>query len=447
MSIFNLFRTKAAPTTKNDFVAYQQGAKSEYQSTYNDYAASVEAIDKVIRTISNIASMAKLETWQESTKGVLKPLKVSNVDFMYNTNEYDSQGDFIGMIFGGIMTQGASFVLSSPNKQTKFINFYCYDASRWKIYAKENNLFDSFVYTSEGGQQVPYDPKDVIYIAPRNSAANLVYSVSKLKALNDLLSLQANVMKQTTDYYNSGGKSSTIISPKEPMGAEKARELKTAFDTFLQTTATKTLFLNTEVDVNQVSNAQSPYQIMQALTIINNMIIEQFGVPQYFFGKYDGYVNDAAIITAARVFFQIHMMPIFKSIEYQFTKYFRTTLKLQKAIVKFNFEEIEILKDNIDSKIAQAEKLYKLGLMSMNEARALCELEPLTDDAANRHFVPAYLTGQYPVSIEEFDQTLDKLFLTDGVSQDQTSSSGSSGGVDNTNLITGSNGGAGNKGE
>jgi len=58
--------------------------------------------------------------------------------------------------------------------------------------------------------------------------------------------------------------------------------------------------------------------------------------------------------------------------------------------------------------------------------------------------VPAYLTGQVPVSIEQFDETIAKLFADSAPSEIP---SGTTGGEDNANLVNDSVGGAGNVGE
>lgn len=441
--LFGSVRTKM-PTVKEDQAAYASGGQKTYNADYNEYVESVESLDRAIRVLSNVASMAKFKISRE-VNNELKPFKVKNIDLAYNINDRDSQGDFIGLIFGSIFTQGASIIIAEENKKTKFINFFCYDASRFEVVPTENNLVSAFKYTSQSGTEMTFKPEAVIYTSPRYNPANLVYATSRLKSMNDLFIMQANIMKQQSDYYAAGGKDSAIISPKEPMSQEKANQLKTAFDTFLGTTATKTLFLNTEVDVASISNAQSPSQIMEALTKINNQIIRQFGIPDYLFGDYQGYINDAAIVTASRIFFQVHMKPVFNSIAHQFTQYFRNTLALKNVVVTFDYSDVEILEDNLSAKIENASKMYKLGLLSLNEARIECEKEPLPDEAADRHFVPSYLTGQYPVSIEEFDTTLEKLFASQGVMPN--TATGSSGGEDNMNQVTDSQGGAGNVGE
>ena len=118
------------------------------------------------------------------------------------------------------------------------------------------------------------------------------------------------------------------------------------------------------------------------------------------------------------------------------TKYFRETLKLKNAIVTFNFNDIEILHDSMETKAELSSKLYKLGLLSMNEAREMVELEPLDTEDADKHFLPAYLTGSRPIAIENYTELLDSGFFDESVGNGETDGSGSSGGADNSTTLT-----------
>jgi len=169
--------------------------------------------------------------------------------------------------------------------------------------------------------------------------------------------------------------------------------------------------------------------------------MKSFGLPAYLLGDYDGYVSDAAVVKASQIFFQIQIRPVFKSLAHQMTKYFRTTLKLKDAIVDFNFEDIDILHDSLETKMAITEKAYKLGLLSINEAREQLELEPLDTEEANLHFLPAYLLSSTPVAIENYGEVKDTLFAAEtseegtdaevaGTNEDGTGS-GATGGADN----------------
>jgi len=427
----NPFKTKN-PTIKQDAIAYTSGGSKEFLSAYNDYLNTVETVEKCVRICANIASNATMGIYRE-VSGELKPFKVKNVDLVYGINEVDSQPDFIRKVFSSMFTQGASIILAEESSATKLVSFYPYDPAAFTIEASTSAVISSFKYTSKSGTEIPFKPEDVIYANSTIDVTNLVYAVSRLKPLTDMLTLQANIMKQTGDFYATGSKDSVIISPKEPMSQANAELLKTTFNTFIQSRQTRTLFLNTEVDVKSVSNAQSPTDIMNALVKINGIIVESFGIPPYLLGNMQGYVNDAAIVTACRLFFEIQLKPIFNTVAFQMTKYFRNTLGLKNAVISFDYSNIEILQDNLTMKIDNASKLYKLGILSINEARVECELEPLKDAAADLHMLPAYLTGSAPIPIERFDELMDSGFFNNPTS---ATPSGASGGADNETQLT-----------
>lgn len=438
MALFDMFKktTTKNPTIKEDAIAYSSGAGKTFTDTYNDYLNSVETLDKAVRICANVASMAKLEVLKD-VSGELKPLKVKNVDFEFNINEIDGQSDFLRKTFSSMFTQGASITLAQKSKQTGFIGFYPYNPASFTINASESAVIDEFVYTSEGGSEVTFKPQDVIYVNSTVDITNLVYPVSRLAALNDLMTLQANIMLQTTDFYAAGSKDSAIVSPKEPMSASNARLLKATFDEFIQSRQTRTLFLNTEVDVQSVSNSETPTAIMDSLTKINDIIVESFGIPEYLYGSYAGYVNDGAVKTAARLFFEVQLKPLFISFEHQMTRYFRNTLKLKNAVIKFNFDDIEILHDSLETKVDLAGKMLKMGMISLNESREMVELEPLDTEEANKHWLPAYLVSSRPVAIEDYADLLEAGFFDENTDMagDADGISGS-GGEDNEAELT-----------
>lgn len=427
MDLLKYFRReKSLPTTKQDAIAYQNGGRSTLTSTFNTYAASVESLEAAIRVAANVASMANMGVYRESNDG-LKKYPVKNIDLTYNINEFDSQNDFIRKLFSSILMHGAAIVVAAADSTTGLIMFYVYNPARFKINATENNMVYEYIYTSEGGTEVKFKPEDVIYISDGIAVDNLLYPTSRLSAMKDLLTLQANIMRQQSEYYSAGGKDSVILSPKEPIAAEKAKLLKETFDAFINTTSTKALYLNNEIDVKSVSNAQTPNQVLEALTKINDQVVRSFGVPAYLLGDYQGYVSDAAVQTAARLYFQIQLKPIFKSIEHGFTKYFRTTLGLKNAVVRFDYKDIEILEDTLSTKVELAEKLFKLGALSINELREAAEYLPLSEPSADYHHLPAFLQSGNPVALENYEEA---VAINAGL-ENPEKPSGSSGGADN----------------
>lgn len=435
------FQTKN-PTIKEDYSAYENGGSKTYDKVYEEYVQSVETLDAVIRTCANVASMATMEVFKEDTKGDTKPYKIKNIDLKYDMNETDSQTDFIRKVFSSIFTQGAAIIIAEKGPSGN-INFYPYDTTKFEITATEKATISMFTYTTETGQEMEFKPKDVIYVNNTIDITNLVYPISRLNALTDLLEMQGFLVLNQKEFYGSGAKDSVIISPKEPIAAEKIPLIQAAFSSFIQSSKTQAMYLNADIDIKSVSTAQSPLEIMAAITKINSQVLRSFGMPEYLLGDYQGYVSDAAVVKASQIFFQIQLRPIFESVAHQMTKYFRTTLKLQNAVVKFDFKDIDILSDSIQTKMEVAEKAYKLGLLSINEAREALEMEPLETEEANLHFLPAYLLSSSPVAIEEYAEVKDSLFAqeggaeaadpnaeVDGMNEDGTGS-GSTGGDEN----------------
>ena len=442
--MFGLLKRKSAlvtknPTIKEDAVAYVDGAGKEFDEAYNTYVKSVEALDAVIRTMANIASMAKMEVTKTDTKGVKKPLKIKNVDLEYDVNENDAPNDFIRKVFSSVFTQGGSIIIAAKGPSGN-INFYPYNPAKFVLNASEKSIVDTFTYTSESGSEMEFKAKDVIYINDTIDMTNLAYPVSRLNALNDMLILQAGMVNNQKEFYESGSKDSVIISPKEPIGEDAMRKVQAAFTSFVTNNKTQALFMNTDIDVKSISNAQSPAEIMSALEKINKQVLKSFGMPEYLLGDYQGYVSDAAVVKASQIFFQIQIRPVFKSLAHQMTKYFRNTLKLKDAVVDFNFDDIDILSDSLETKMAITEKAYKLGILSLNEARINLELDPLDTPEADLHWLPAFLVSSSPVAIENYAEVKDSLFSTEAMATEPdaaTSANGATGGEDNDTLDNG----------
>ena len=438
MAWFNF--KKKNPTIAKDKTAYVSGGKKEYSDAYNLYINSVETLDKAVRVCANVASMARMGVYRE-IKGELKPYPIRNIDLVYDINETDSQSAFIRKTFASVFTQGAAIIIAAKGSSTDNIHFYPYNPAKFEIESDESAVLYKFKYLAEDGGTLEYDASEIIYVNNTIDITNLVYAVSRLKPLNDMLILQASILKQQQDFYSAGAKDSVIISPKEPLSSDAITELQTAFTTFVQSRSTKAMLINTDLDIKSVSNASTPYDMMQAMTQINDTIVESFGIPAYLFGDYKGYVSDDAVKTAAKLFFQIQLKPVFEELSHQMTKYFRNTLGLKKAEVVFSYEDIEILEDSLDQKIKDGEALLKLGVISHNEMRARVELPPLDIPEADYHYLPQYITGK-PVPLEKYEELLrDGHLYGSDTSLEGPTLSGSSGGSDNTNLDTGSRGG------
>lgn len=430
------------PTLKADYAAYSDGAGSTFSVDYNEFLQQVETIERIIRIHANIFSLMIPRTYKEDSKGELKPFKVKNIDFDF-INEADTRVDFLRKLAVSIYTQGAGLIVGEQSKG--MVQLYTINMANVTINTSPTKIIDSFVYKGSDGSELKYKLKDVMYINDSIDPSNLIYSLSRLKSLNDIIQMQAAIVAKAKNTATGGAKDAFIISADQPMSAEVQNIIKDRFDKFMTSTNSSSLLLNTKLSIHQVGNNMTASDMLSFFKEVNKLMIEHFNVPPSLLGSYglNGANKNEELIYSLRVWFTTMIRPVMTNIELAFTRYFRDTLGLKGVVFKFDLADVDMLDDPIDVKVDRAIRLSKAGIMSFNEARHLAELKPIDHESADLHFLPQYLTGSAPISIENFDAEVERLLQ--GASMESTDSdirpSGSSGDEDNTNLISESRGG------
>lgn len=430
------------PTLKGDIAAYASGSQNTFSNDYVEYMQSIETVDRIIRTIANIMSLAKLKTYKRDTKGDLKPATIKNINFEL-PNETDSEVDLWRKTAVNIWGQGAALLVTESGQRggRELINFYTLNVARVAAESNGTKLISKFIYTAEDGSEIAYDAESCVYINDSIDPSNLLYSLSRLKSLNDVVNLQAGIVRQTSEKITGGAKDSHIISSSAPISERNMRVIKNAVDAFMTSATSSSLFLNTGVDVKAVGTSMTGTEMLSFFKEVNQMMISQFNIPAYILGDFHSSANKSEEVRyALRIFFTTQLKPVFRNIELQLTRFFQESLGLKNIVAKFDFSDMDFLDESIDEKTDRALKLNKQGIASMNEAREMAELAPLPQVAADNHYLPAFLTGAVPVSVEGYDIER-AAFLSSIADASQTMPSGSSGGADNQNIITDSRGG------
>ncbi len=436
--------TRKHPTLAADAVAYASGSGKTFDGTFNDLIRNVETVDLAIRTIANIISLCDMKIYKEDTKGELKVAKVKNMDFEY-PNETDSSVDFLRKLAVSIFSQGAGLIVTEEGKRGKLpgkmINLYSIDIARIEAESDGKKLISQFKYASEGGTDVYYKAEDCIYINDSIDPSNLLYSLSRLKSLNDVILMQAGIVASTKDMLSGGAKDSSIISSDAPISDRNMKRIKTEFNAFMQSSTSSSLFMNTPLNVTKIGNSLTGGEMVELLNTVNTMMLEHFAIPPYLLGKFKSGANRNTEITYAnRIFFSMQIKPVLKNIEKQITRFMREQQGLKNIRMVFDFDDLDILKLPYEEEVDVTLKQLKAGSITLNEARDKMEYPLRTDEAADKIFMPAYLLGSAPVSYDDYDADLERM-LNLGEVVDDVLPDGNAGGDDNENLETGSTGG------
>lgn len=435
------------PTIKYDALAYASGAGKTATADFTSLIKNVETVDLAIRSIANIISLADIKLFKKDTKGKLTPHMVKNIDFEY-PNETDSSVDFLRKLAVNIFSQGAGLIVTEEGKRGKLpgkmINFYSLDVAKIVAESDGKSLISKFIYTSETGTEITYKASDCIYVNDSIDVGNLLYSLSRLKSLNDVVLMQAGIVAQTKDTLAGGSKAASIISSDAPISERNMKIIKREFDIFMQSSSSTSMFLNTPLNVTKVGNAMTGTEMLALLESVNRMMLQHFALPPYLLGDYKSGANRNTEITYSnRIFFTMQIKPVMKNIEKHVTRFLREQLGLKNVVMKFDYRDLDILKLSDEEQSTKVLAQLKGGLISLNEARELTEHDPIDGEAASNVFMPAYLLSGSPVSYNNFDEDLARLL--DGKSEvegdGEEEPAGNAGGDDNNSVVDDTRGG------
>lgn len=434
------------PTLQYDAVAYSSGAQKTYTGDFTGLIKSVETIDLAMRTIANIISLCDMKLYKVDTKGTMKPAKVKNIDLEF-PNENDSSVDFLRKLAVNIFSQGAGLIITEEGKRGKvpgkMINFYSIDTARVEAESDGKKLISQFKYASEGGTDAYYKSEDCIYINDSIDPSNLLYSLSRLKSLNDVVLMQAGIVAQAKDLLSGGAKDSAIISSDAPISDRNMKIIKKEFNAFMQSASSSSLFMNTPLNINKIGNSMSGTELINLLTYVNNMMIEHFAIPPYLLGKFKSGANRNTEITYAnRIFFSMQIKPVLKNIEKQFTRFLREQAGLKNTVMVFEYDDLDILRLPYEEEVDVTLKQLKAGSITLNEARDKMAYIRIEQEAADKVFMPAYLLGNAPVSYNDYDSDLERMLnLASSGAVEEETPSGNAGGDDNENVEDATRGG------
>jgi len=434
------------PTIAQDAVAYESGANKTFDELYSNYVQSVETVDLAVRTIANTVSLCKMKVFAQDSDGTLKPAILDNVDMDF-PNETDSRIDFMRKIAVNIWTQGAGLIVTETNqraKRGKFLNFYNMDMSKVTAVSDGKRIISEFVYTAEDSSEIRYKADQCIYINDSIDPTNLLYSLSRLKSLNDVLLMQAGVVGQAKGMLTGGAKKASIISADTPISERNMKKIKTEFDSFMQSATASSFFMNTKLDVQQIGNAMTGGEVLSLFTEINETILKHFAIPSFLLGVTSKGANKTEEVSLLlRTFFNSQLAPVLNNIELHFTRFFREQLALENFVVKFDYSDLNILKMPEEIQVELTTKKHKAGLITLNEAREMMELPKREDEAADKIYMPAYLLGAAPVSYDDYDADLERMLnvasVGGGTADDLPT--GNAGDEDNTSVTDGTRGG------
>ena len=442
MSLFGFTKKKSQPTkqrektviTASEATSYQNGGNLPTDNrNFQAYINASSRLDTLIRTSASVASSAKFMYGKMDTKGNFKQTTFKQSDGLY-MNDYQTESDFLFELFGTFMTYDKVLLIPEQSKYSfrkGMIDWSIVPDDQFQANLGTNQSIESFTHRSSTGIETVYKYSEVIYITRNLTANNLIYAIPKIKALMKTIENILGIHNFMGEYIGSGGKSSIIASSDSLLSEEQSRAVKRSLQEFLGTNAPKALLINSEkFSLDKVSDSLTTAGVLDIMTKLSDEISKSFNMPLYMLGEYSSSTQGTTMQLANRTWFQIQLKPLFNTLSSAFTRYYRDFGGVKNVMVKFDFSEIDLLEDSDSEKLTIANDSLKSGIRSLNEARVYVGLPPIESESADLHISPAFLTGQSPVSFENFEADIARNLASSGANTSTGTGTNPSDGVE-----------------
>lgn len=215
-----------------------------------------------------------------------------------------------------------------------------------------------------------------------------VRGVSRVKALKESFGLALALEKFAATFFGQGTNLSGVIEVDGNLTREQAEALASGFDnrhkgwrrghrTGVLTGGAK--FKTTQIDPQQA-------QAIEARRMAVEDIARAFNVPPHLLGL-PGYNSSYASVEQTNLAWVTHgLRPVIQKIEGAFSPLLQRSPNSQGAFLKFNLDGL--LRADLETRMSAYSKGLQGGFLTINEARALEDLPPQSDSAADIVRVP-----------------------------------------------------------
>jgi len=152
-----------------------------------------------------------------------------------------------------------------------------------------------------------------------------------------------------------------------------------------------------------LSVSQKDMDFLETRKFLRSDLLALFGVPNFVAGYDLDTINRATADAAYRLFYTSNIMPLLHKVEFTINN---TILKSHKNKIKFDFSEIDCLKRSMSERVADADKLMKIGF-SRDEVNKRFNLG-FDDNVDNNRYYPMNLISSDDMGYSEPEKAPEK---------------------------------------
>jgi len=364
------------PLTADDLLDYYQSAG---QHINEDEGMKFAAVSSCIRLLSSSVAQLPLNVLRKTKDTVVLGQDHAAFDLLRNTpNGWQTSYDWREMTMGHSVGwgNGLSHIIRNVQGEIKEIS---------PLYPWETALTERsgrFIYANiHEGKGIAISPEDMIHIRAIGSQyKNYQWAVSPIRQHAESIGLGLAAQRYGASFFNSGGKATGIVSPKDSMGKEVWERFKESWKKItaqLKTGEERTVLLPAEVSYQSVTIPPEEAQFLESRKMSLSEVAGIFNVPKHMIGE----MSDATFsnISEQAIHFVRHsLMPWVVKWEQELNRKLFTQKERQAGYyVKLNLAGL--LRGTAKERAEFYHYAITDGWMNRNEARILEDMNPIEE--------------------------------------------------------------------
>lgn len=360
---------------------------------FGDNMLNNNIVRSCIDYIANAVAKCTINHTKRDKNGNTQIVKSDIINVIKNPNKYQNVYAFMYRLISELYISNNAFVFAEYNNKAELVQLHVVDYSSIELKEVNNELYATFFLTYMGKNvTVPY--ADLIHIR-RHYNSRTFYADSSNKCLNSVL--------ETNNVLSQGIQNVVKLSTKLKIvlkytGVLKEQEKQREIDKFIKMLedGEGVAGIDAKCDLSTIKVDPAIVDFETIATVKREIYA--------FFGITEELVNGSASEQCVQNFYDQVISPILAQLSAEFTK----KLFTDKEILAGNniiFTAQSMLFASLGTKTTLIKETMSLGLLTVNEARAILGLEPIANgdrrlqslNFVNAEFADNYQMGKVGV--------------------------------------------------
>ncbi len=391
---------KAAKANTEISDDYKNGGSTDYNTDGEEYYTSSDLVNTCVNYIAETGALTEIKAGL-MVDGKMVPLKDKKLKRLFEVapNEFFTWQETLEQAIQSFLLTGNVFM---SFEKLKNYEMWVLPTNDTVVVPNPTDFIDGYMFADK----IAYSKEEMVHIRRGNIYNSHYGTPAILDVLEDYLNLEGAGMEDLKSFYDNSSVGSGVLETAFPLQKPQIDELRAQFKSAYGKNARhNTVILPQDIKYKSVKLSPKDSMLLDSFNITDDRVLRVFRLNSQVLGGSKGQFA-TNIEDVAKMVHTTAIMPIVEKIIKQLELFFRIITKKDNLVLYADYNKIpyiSIISSDLANSVA---KLVSTGIISYNEARILTNFVPKDDEAFDFNFVPSFLLGNQPVTLQNYDEAL-----------------------------------------